>query len=181
MRPRFLPSMPALRVSADRTITFRPLRAVAPAEWIALMNHPRVRRHLPLAQGAFDESDWATFIATKEAMWKHHGYGPWAFFLEETFVGWGGLQPEAGEPDLALIIHPDHWGIGLPLATEIMTRAFRDFGFTSITALLPPSRIRTRGLLRLGFRPDGTVRIAGESFHRYRLDSDKFPQKTSPS
>jgi hypothetical protein len=38
-----------------------------------------------------------------------------------------------------------------------------------VTILLPPSRTRVKGVLRLGFVPDGEVDIDGERFVRYRL------------
>ena len=43
-------------------------------------------------------------------MWDEHGYGPWAFIINGEFAGWGGLQPEQGEADFALVLHPDFWG-----------------------------------------------------------------------
>lgn len=39
----------------------------------------------------------------------------------------------------------------------------------SITIMLPPSRTRVHGILRLGFRPDGEAAIKGQRFIRYRL------------
>ncbi len=41
-------------------------------------------------------------------------------------------------------------------------------GFTSITILSPPSRMRVRGVARLGFEQDGELDIGGERFIRYR-------------
>jgi hypothetical protein len=146
---------------APSPIAFRPIGDIAASDWLELMNDPRVRRHLPLARAVFEESDWRAFVATKEAMWEDSGYGPWAFFRGENFVGWGGLQPEAGEPDLALILHPDHWGLGRSLAREIIRRAFCDFDFPAIFALLPPTRRRTSALRKLGFRCKGDIILLG--------------------
>jgi ribosomal-protein-alanine N-acetyltransferase len=39
-------------------------------------------------------------------------------------------------------------------------------------SLPPPSRKRTKGLLRLGFKLDGELVIEGERFIRYRLFKD---------
>ena len=109
------------------------------------------------------------FVAAKERLWSEHGYGPWAFVVGGQFVGWGGLQPESGEADLALVLHPNHWGIGKVLFEEIVGRAFGEMGFESVTVLLPPTRTRVRGLLRLGFAEDGEIEVGGERFLRFRL------------
>lgn len=151
-------------------IEFKRLTEVEKSDIITLMNHPLVRRQMPLTSDNFDESDCAEFIAGKERLWTEHGYGPWAFVVDGQFVGWGGLQPENGEADLGLVLHPDHWGIGKALYDEIIVRAFGEMGLKTVTVLLPPTRQRIKGLLRLGFREDGELAVSGERFIRYRLD-----------
>ena len=105
--------------------------------------HPLVRRLMPLTQDDFSEADARHFVAGKERLWAEHGYGPWAFFVGGRFAGWGGLQPEAGDADLGLVLHPDFWGWGKRIYDETLRRA-PGLGVTSITMLLPPSRARVR-------------------------------------
>jgi RimJ/RimL family protein N-acetyltransferase len=150
-------------------VEFKRLSEVGPAEIIALMNHPLVRREMPLTKDNFDETDCQHFIAGKEQLWTNHGYGPWAFVVDGKFAGWGGLQPEGADADLALVLHPDYWGLGKRLYDQIMHRAFGEMGFASVTILFPPSRTRIKGILRLGFVPDGELELYGERFIRYRL------------
>lgn len=150
-------------------IEFKRLNEVDRAGIIDLMNNPLVRRQMPLTSDHFSEAACEGFIAGKERLWAEHGYGPWAFVVDGKFAGWGGLQPEEGEADLALVLHPDAWGLGKPIYDEIMRRAFGEMGFESVTILFPPSRTRVKGILRLGFQPDGEVEIGGERFIRYRL------------
>lgn len=150
-------------------IAFRRLPDIPPRDLVALMNHPSLRRHLPLLRDAFTATDAARFVAAKEALWAEHGYGPWAIVVDGTFVGWGGLQPENGDPDLALVLHPDHWGLGAPISRRIIAEAFERWHFESVTALLPPSRIRRGAMQRLGFVPDGGIELHGERFLRFRL------------
>ncbi|WP_461302939.1 GNAT family N-acetyltransferase [Aureisphaera sp.] len=138
---------------------------------IELMNHPLVRRQMPLLQGSFSESDCQRFVAAKEQLWATHGYGPWAFVIEDRFAGWGGLQPEGDEVDLALVLHPDYWGMGKALYKEIIHRAFNEMGMESVTVLFPPSRTRIKGFLRLGFKKDKEVEMGEERFIRYRLEN----------
>lgn len=152
------------------TTEFKRLTEIDKSDIMELMNHPLVRRHLPLASGRFDESDCEDFVAAKERLWNEAGYGPWAFVVDGRFVGWGGLQPENGEADLGLVLHPDHWGLGRPLYREIVRRGFGEMGVEAITVLLPPTRKRIKGLLRLGFRNDGRLNVSGVPFVRYRLE-----------
>lgn len=150
-------------------IEFKRLSEVAPQDIIEQMNNPRLREHMPLAQGRFTEEDCAGFVRGKESLWEEYGYGPWAFVVDGEFAGWGGLQPEEGDADLALVLHPNYWGWGKRIYDQIIERAFGEMGFESITALLPPSRTRVGGMLRAGFQRDGELDVGGERFIRYRL------------
>ncbi len=156
-------------------IAFKRLSEIDDTDIVALMNDPRVRRQMPLTNNTFSEADARKFVAAKERLWGEHGYGPWAFVVDGQFAGWGGLQPEQGDADLALVLHPHFWGMGKRIYDEIIRRAFGDIGVESITILFPPSRTRIKGIFRLGFKPDGDVVIGGERFLRYRL------HKSAPS
>jgi [ribosomal protein S5]-alanine N-acetyltransferase len=154
---------------AHPEIVFQRLPLVASEELIALMNDPRVRRHLPLARGPFGPTECARFVAAKEQLWTLHGYGPWAFVVDGVFAGWGGLQPERMDVDLGLVLRPAYWGLGRTLAARFVTTAFEELGAASVVVLLPRSRVRVSGIARLGFRRDGEVDVGGMPFHRYRL------------
>jgi ribosomal-protein-alanine N-acetyltransferase len=82
-------------------IEFKRLSDVKKSDIIKLMNHPKVRLHMPLAKELFDDAAYDTFIAAKEDLWKAHGYGPSAFYADGRFIGWGGLQYEEGNADRA--------------------------------------------------------------------------------
>jgi [ribosomal protein S5]-alanine N-acetyltransferase len=150
-------------------LEFKHLNEIDCSEYIALNTNPLVMRQMPLSDSNFDDAACKEWIAGKEKMWEEHGFGPWAFIVDGKFVGWGGLQPENGEADLALVLHPDYWGTGKVIYQEVIRRAFEEMGFESVTILFPPTRTRVKGILRLGFQPDGEVEIFGERFIRYRL------------
>jgi [ribosomal protein S5]-alanine N-acetyltransferase len=150
-------------------IEFKRLTEVARSDIIKQSGHPLIRRHMPLATGTGGEAECERFIAAKERLWAEYGYGPWAFVVDGKYAGWGGLQPENGDADLALVLHPNYWGIGKFIYAEIIKRAFGEMGFESVTILLPPTRTRVKGILRLGFEPDGQVDLYGQRFLRYRL------------
>ena len=159
-------------------IEFKRLTEVDKGEIVELMNQPLVRRHMPLLGDSFSQRDCDTFLAAKEKLWEEYGYGPWAFLVDGRFAGWGGLQPEGGETDLGLVLHPRYWGIGSTLYGKIIERAFGEMGLDSVTILFPPSRTRIKGILRLGFKLDGEVELSGKRFIRYRLKrTDHFKER----
>ena len=139
------------------------------ADIVALHNDPRVLRHMPLAGGTFDESECRKWVESKERQWDKNGYGPWGILINGMFAGWGGLQLEMGDADLALVLSPEYWGYGRVVYKKIIKIAFEEMDFESITALLPPTRVHANGMHRLGFQLDGEVWISESKFYRYRL------------
>lgn len=150
-------------------LDFVPLSEIPPAQIVELMNDPAVGRLLPLLGTGFSEADCRAFLAAKQAMWTDHGFGPWAFRVDGGFAGWGGLQPEQGEADFALVLSPRYWGCGRRIFNTVRDRAFGAMGLNSITALLPPIRPNAKAIKRLGFVEDGTVDVEGVPFLRFRL------------
>lgn len=136
---------------------------------IELMNMPEVHRYLPLMTGPFTQADYKDFVTAKQAMWDQEGYGPHGFLIDGQFAGWGGLQPEDGDADFALVLHPDFWGWGKRLFKAVVARVEEDNALTSLTALLPLDRHNKNALLRFGFQEEGKVHIADKIFVKYRL------------
>lgn len=151
------------------------LTEVSKTEVIELMNHPKVRQHMPLLDGKFDDAQYDLFIAAKKKIWEDHGYGPWAFKLEGKFVGWGGLQPVGEDVEIALVLHPDFWGLGKTLYQRIIDFAFQERNFESVIILFPPTRTRIKAIFKLGFQPDGEYSFAGHRYLRYRLQRSSEP------
>ena len=152
-------------------IEFKSLREIKKSDIIDLMNNSLVRRQMPLLKGEFTEADCDSFVNSKEHMWNEYGFGPWAFIIKGQFAGWGGIQPDDREADLALVLHPDYWGVGKVLYKRIIDNAFNELGLDSIQILFPPTRTRIKGLLNLGFIKDKDVEIGNEQFIRYRLNN----------
>jgi ribosomal-protein-alanine N-acetyltransferase len=150
-------------------LEFKHLKDINYSEIIALNTNPLVIRHMPLSGDKFGEDECRDWVEGKEQQWEQFGYGPWAFLIDGKFAGWGGFQCENGDADLGLVLHPDYWGTGRIIYDEIIKRGFSEMGFTSITILLPPTRTRINGILKLGFHPDGEVELYGKRFLRYRL------------
>ena len=150
-------------------IEFKRLVEVNRRDIISLMNNNQVRRHMPLLTSEFSEGKCESFIKAKEEHWREFGFGLYAFEIGNRFVGWGGLQRENDDIDLALVLHPDHWGIGKILYKRFIQIAFVEMELMSITILLPKTRIRIQGLKRLGFEDDGEIELGQNKFMRFRL------------
>lgn len=159
-------------------IEFKRLTEVPLRDLADLFNDPAVRRHLPLAKAPFTARTCAGFVAAKEKMWMEHGYGPWAFFVDGEFAGWGGLQPDGLDADLGFVLHPRFWGLGFKLSREILRQAFDEMDRDSVIVLLPPSRTRIRALTRMGFVADGEALVDQERFMRYRRHSPQRAKGT---
>ena len=159
------------------SVIFKNLQDVDKTSVINLMNDPLVLRYMPLSSSIFTEKDYMKFIQTKETIWEKHGYGPWAFELNDTLIGWGGLQPEGEDVEIALVLHPKYWGYGKELCIKIIEYAFEILHLDSIIILFPLSRKRIKGILRLGFVENESIEIDGLLFNRYRLNRYRLKSK----
>lgn len=149
-------------------ITFHPLSEIPAAELVTLLTDPDVRRHMPLAGDNWDAESAADWAHAKDAQWQENGYGPWAIRIDGAFAGWGGFQQEGDEADLGLVLLPGQWGHGAAIFRELVRRG-TEMRIRNVTIMLPPSRVRLKGLVRLGFEPAGELDYAGQHFLKFRL------------
>ena len=75
--------------------------------WVAMMNHPKLAKHLPLLRTPFTLEDAKEFVLIKESYWETRGYNPWALLNQNKLMGWGGLQPCQVQAELALVLQPN--------------------------------------------------------------------------
>lgn len=150
-------------------IQFIQLSEVEEEQIVELMNNEMVGKQLPLLASGFSLADCRVFLETKKQLWDKHGYGPWAFLINGQFAGWGGLQPENGDADFALVLHPKYWGWGQKIFNKTKGLAFGPMKLNSITVLFPPSRLNAKAITRAGFIEDGQMTVEGEQFKKYRL------------
>ncbi len=155
------------------TLEFKPMSQIPIPHWLELLNHPLVKRHMPLATDDFTALSCQSWIESKELLWQTHGYGPQAISHRGEFVGWGGFQPDGDDIDLGLVLHPQHWGLGIAIFRAFLHQGFETHHFRSVVIALPESRTRTRALSRAGFRRDGDYDVGGVLFHRWRLENPK--------
>ena len=138
-------------------------------EIIDLMNNEMVGKHMPLLTNGFTTKNCHAFLKAKNKLWDEYGFGPWAFLINGEFAGWGGLQPENGEADFGLVLHPKYWGWGRKIFNKVIDQAFNQMKLKSISILLPPSRLNSKSIMRLGFIEDGELMVEGEIFLKFRL------------
>ena len=149
-------------------ISFHPLSEIPAAELVGLLNDPDVRRHMLLAGDNWDEPRALDWARAKDAQWPENGYGPWAIRIDGIFAGWGGFQKEGDEADLGLVLLSGQWWHGATIFRELVRRG-SEMQISNVTIMLPPSRVRLRGLVRLGFEPAGELEYAGQRFLKFRL------------
>ena len=156
------------RILMDK-IKFVHLYEIEEQKIIDLMNNEMVGKQLPLLANGFSAKNCQDFLKAKRRFWDEYGFGPWAFLIENRFAGWGGLQPENGDADFALVLHPKFWGWGHQIFKKTKDHAFNKMNLNSITILLPASRPNSKAVTRFGFIEDGELLIDGENFLRFRL------------
>lgn len=154
--------------STDRQIAFVPLASIPPIELVSMLTHPDVRRHMPLAGDDWDEARAADWARAKDGQWAENGYGPWAIKVGHMFAGWGGFQKEGDEADLGLVLLPHYWGHGAAIFRLLVAQG-QAMDLHNISVLLPASRVRLKGLARLGFVAAGEIEYAGHRFLKFKL------------
>ncbi|HVR48668.1 MAG TPA: GNAT family N-acetyltransferase [Pseudorhodoferax sp.] len=145
---------------------------IAIPQWMRLLNHPDVVRHMPLAEARWSESAVADWVRGKDSQCRENGYGPFAIRIDGRFAGWGGFQREGAEADFALVLLPEYWGHGGRIFRHFMDHR-AELGIETVSILLPPSRLRTRGLARWGFQHVGDVTYGNQRFLKFQAPGRK--------
>ena len=134
---------------------------------------------MPLSPKVFDSACYDQFIAEKKAIWEERGFGPYAYFVSNNFIGWGGIQPDEGDYELALVLSPKYWGYGKELYHDLIQEAFVQHNLDSVTILFPPSRTKIKWILKQGFIEEAQVNIKEKTFIRFRLSNPNHMQVDS--
>ena len=158
-----------MKVFGMNDIEFVDLFKIEEEKIIGLMNNDSVKKHLPLLKANFTQEDCRFFLNAKHKLWDEYGYGPYALIIKGAFAGWGGLQPDGNDADVALVLHPSFWGWGRKIFNIIKSNAFSEMKLPAITALLPANRSNLNAIKRLGFIADGQREIDDKIFFRFRL------------
>lgn len=159
------------------TIAFLPLSAVPPETVLAHMTDPRAAAHLPLMPEGWTLEDARGFIADKEAARAQDGIGHQAILIDGGYAGWGGFARDGAEWDLALVLHPDHFGRGPQILRLLIAEGRADPRIGTALILLAPSRRAVAGMARIGAESLGEVERHGARFLGFRLDLAAAPDR----
>lgn len=128
---------------------FARLTDITADDLLAVLNDPRLARHMPL-WGEFTASSVLEWAAAKTADYDATGLGPRAVLIDGAFAGWAGIQSEGYGPDLAVVLSPDAWGIGTEVTRALLAEADAR-SLPEVFIALPPSRHSDAVVARLGF------------------------------
>ena len=132
-----------------------------------------------------NEPSWIRFIGKRDvgnlddarrylekgpiAMYARHGFGLWCVVLRSTgeAIGMCGLIKRDALPDvdLGFAFLPRHWGHGYALEAAAATMAYArgTLGLKRVVAILSQDNERSaRLLVKLGFVPEGAIRMPGD-------------------
>lgn len=155
-------------------IELRPITEPTGDQYERLLNDPRVTKHMPLHSGYMTATDCDDWADAKFRQWETKSdLGPWAVYIDGSFAGWGGLQPEGnGEAGIALVLAPDFWGNGLEILRLAIAKFRANGGTNPIVAQLAQSRSAARAMTRLGLEAQGQVVEGGQIFDRFVLSAN---------
>lgn len=161
-------------LNSETAPTFMPLRDAPSDELAALLNDPRVTRHMPLAQEV--DIAWVdTWKNQKSALWPNPDFGPWAVYLDNKLAGWVGLQPDGdGEVELAVVLNTWAWSNGLRIANRALVRWRQIDPASPINLYFPTSRPVDLIAERLGLEIIDRAEFAGHEFVKLRLLRDSL-------
>ncbi|WP_294228418.1 GNAT family protein [uncultured Shimia sp.] len=153
-----------------QVIEFCDLQKVPRELLLAQMNDARVAEHLPLLEGAFDDTALDGFLSAKAQRWINDGLGHWAIWQGEVFLGWGGFEKEDDVWDFGLVLVPAAFGQGLAITRQALVYAQQDARIETVQFLLAPTRRSVKALARMGAKETGEVHYGGQTFRRFLLD-----------
>lgn len=139
---------------------------VAKADFVRLLNNPRVREHL-VEYEAFDVESIDTWINEKEKTNSTPGCKIRAIVINDRFAGWCGIQQVNEQFELAMVIDDKYWGIGTRVFHESMSWA-KAQGHHEVVLHLLESRPEYRFLHKLASSVSKT-NIMGREFTTYHL------------
>ncbi len=155
--------------TVNKSVQLKHLAEIEIEKIVSLLNHSEVRALMPLAGEPADADSAKAWVESKEKCWEECNYGPYAVVIGGEFAGWGGLQPENGEPDLALVLFPEFWGMGGNVFRALINEIARSPEIQEVTVHFPVIRKNRNAIEKLGFAREDTVLLDGHSFVRYRL------------
>ncbi|MDG2198817.1 MAG: hypothetical protein P8O70_18435 [SAR324 cluster bacterium] len=64
-----------MSIKSKTELALHRMHEIETEAWVAMMNHPKHAKHLPLLRTPFTLEDAKGFVLIKESYWETHGYG----------------------------------------------------------------------------------------------------------
>lgn len=145
-------------------LNFRSLKVPSLSDWLDLFQDARVKKHMPLSESNIDEKWIQNWISGKEKYPKETPFEIYSIWDDGNFVGWGGIQADGDNFEIAIVLKPEYWGFG----HDIYGKFIKDFELSGVTQplliYLPLSR-KIEGIKnRFSFARLPNVKISGVEF-----------------
>jgi GNAT superfamily N-acetyltransferase len=137
---------------------------------LALLNDPRVRRHL-IPHPLFTPESLEAWLRAKTELESDPLCRVRAVYVDAALAGWCGIQREGDVYDLGMILAVRRWGLGRQVFHALLAWG-RALGHRELYALLPAGRPQRRALTRWLGQPVLRRTIQGIPFEGYRIALD---------
>ena len=149
-------------------LTYHTIDTSSTEEWLELLNSELVRKYL-IQHPPFTTETLRNWLQNKIKIDQEPACRVRAIRSDEKLIGWCGIQVEAGDYELALVLSPKFWGHGREAMNQILIWA-QELGHKQLLTHLPQTRPQTKALERLFGKPIRVSNIQGNVFNTYRIE-----------
>lgn len=157
-----------MRFMNPLTTEYCSLASVDSGALIALVNNKKVREHL-IEHPLFTPASLQAWITEKQAIDSTPGCCVRAILVDKQLAGWCAIQPYEQDVELAVVLHPDFWGVGKRVYAEMLITA-QKYGHTAVWLHLLDTRPVYRFLLKKAIKVD-TRQLLGRQFTSYLVST----------
>ena len=150
-------------------LSFRSLKVPSLSDWLDLFQDARVKKHMPLSESNIGEKWIQNWIARKEMSSKMTPFEIYSIWNDDNFAGWGGIQADEENFEVAIVLKPEYWGFG----HDIYGKFIKDFELSGVTQPLLIYLPLSRGIKgiknRFEFDALPNVKIDGIEFQVLKI------------
>lgn len=135
-------------------------------ELLNILNKEKVREHL-VSHSEFDEASLNKWVESKVRVNGIIGCKVKGIEINGFVAGWCGIQFENGAYELAIVLDPRYWGVGITVFKDVMTWA-SEFGHSKVVLHLFNTRPKYRLLTKMASRVFEST-MFGQKYISYEL------------
>ena len=135
-------------------------------ELLDILNHEKVREHL-VSHDKFDKVTLEEWVNGKVSVNLTGGCKVKGIKVDGAIAGWCGIQFENGSYELAIVLDPMYWGIGVAVFKEVMKWA-SELGHSELVLHLFNTRPEYRFLKKMASRVYEST-MFGQKYTSYLL------------